>query len=411
MPAPEIVFNGGVYRTTWPDDGLVIRLDRLREDSRQNLTGECQVLLPIEGQPRLLLQRRITLTTGGGTAARALKERWSHVLWDWGERLETACVLALRRYREGEPVVSLDQVTLDPDAKRYSLAPVLLREQPTMFFGLGKSGKSYLALYMAALLQADHQDNGYEPVPCNVLYLDYEASAEQMTQRLNNIRNGLGIPFPPVAYRFCSQPLAAEVEDIQRLIADRNIGYIWVDSASAACGGDPSEVGPTMEFYRAIRAFRVGVGIIHHTPKGATEKTPYGCVQWTNQARNIYMVRGAQEPGAASLDMSFRHWACNDGMLQPTTAFRLTWAPDTVKVEKLAIQHVPSLAHDMPMADQMSRLMTAEGARTTAELAAAMGTSQASIRSVLSKHKGRRWAIVSTDDNEQRWGVLTSATP
>ena len=65
---------------------------------------------------------------------------------------------------------------IDTTATTWRLRPFLEEGEPTLLFGPGGSGKSYLAMTMAYLVASGNQHLGLEPAKGGVLYCDYEAT-------------------------------------------------------------------------------------------------------------------------------------------------------------------------------------------------------------------------------------------
>ena len=113
----------------------------------------------------------------------------------WDEILEYVCVMVLDKHREGTPTIKLANHSM-PEGLVFRLRPFLQERQPTLLFGEGDTGKSWLAIFMSVLVSQGLSCMGMEAEPGNVLYLDYETDSDTLWERVNMISAGLGIPIP-----------------------------------------------------------------------------------------------------------------------------------------------------------------------------------------------------------------------
>ena len=212
-----------------------------------------------------------------------------------------ACREVLKVHRQGEPVISLPEYG-PPDRAGNRLewqgASFMPDLQPTAGFGPAGSSKSLiLGNFVAVLVASGVQHAGFEPEPGAVLLLDYEADIDEHKERMCAVARGLGIEPPTnMFYRYSHQPLAADIEQIQRHVVHKNISLVVVDSASPACGGEPESAEATSKYFLALRSLRVATLTIAHTPK-AGERDPFGSVFWVNLPRRVYKLISNQKPG------------------------------------------------------------------------------------------------------------------
>ena len=101
---------------------------------------------------------------------------------------------------------------------------------------------------------------GLNPEPGNILMLDYESDADEHQARVRAISKGLGIDVPSnIYYRYCYQSIAADIEQVQRHVLDKDIDLVIVDSASPACGGEPESAEATTKCFSALRSLRKAI--------------------------------------------------------------------------------------------------------------------------------------------------------
>jgi hypothetical protein len=203
---------------------------------------------------------------------------------NWDEIMETVCVHGLRHLRQGEPVLRLSQ-SADVPVPQPRLAPIIYENQPTVLFGPGGIGKSYLALFFAMLVEHGGSEAGFCGTPGPALYLDYESDHTDLLGRAKRIRGGHSkfVGVEPL-YRRCHMSLADDLVATQRLVADSGVKFLVVDSLAAACGAELERAETAIRFFNALRSLRVSSLTLAHVAKNAEEKSIYGSVFFSNFA-------------------------------------------------------------------------------------------------------------------------------
>lgn len=396
-------YNAGIYTMSWERERVSVRIDRVRDQSG-NVTGEICVRGAMAGDTELshLHQARLNLTstTARRTLAKHLNERLE---LDWNAVIEEACVGVLRTHRLGEPAVELHSVPKH-EGPRYRLEPVLLWQLPNHLYGDGGVGKSYLAAFWAVLISAGYQFCGLTPMPCNVLYLDWEASGEELRQRIEMIEAGLEDPgCSRIMYRFCCQPLAADIEAIQAMVVENEIELVIVDSMGEALGGSPGDPRePVVEYFRALRSLRVCSLTVDHVTKNGRESGPYGSRYKWNLSRNVFEVRKQQEPGENQLKVGIYHRKCNAGQLMRPLGYSISFGEGGVYFSTADVRDEPDLRGGMTVKARIKAalrggLMDADG------IALETGINVSQVRPRLSElHKAGEvvnvkgmWALVA----------------
>lgn len=399
MEAPEIKSSGGVYVLRWESTQLGIRIDRLDEDSHHSVSGEILIKTTAPGYVSHLHQARLNLTstTARTTLAKVLTQRMEAV--DWYAVLEQACVKVLEAYRQGEPVLVVGDEPVK-ERSRYQLEPILLQAHPSIIFGHGGTGKSYLATYISVLISTPESHNGWEPEPGGVLYLDFETSFDEFQGRVRAVQEGLEIQTPsPILYRFCSQALADDIAELQRVVAEQKVDVIVVDSAGPACGGEPEQSGPVLRMFKALRSLRTTSLVIAHVAKNAENKSPFGSAYWWNISRSVWEVRSAQEPGDDSLAVGLYHRKANFGKLHKPFMFKLTFTDTLVRFDKTDLTAAPALAVGMSIKAQLHEALK-RGLMSVEELTEETGLPAPSIRTTLNRYSPGAFIKV-----QGKWGM------
>jgi len=379
---PTQTVTGGVYSYVWETEAVQVTVQRIREDSRHTPTADVRIQATPEGHIHMtrinLLSTQARTQVARHCTGRCTRSR------DWDAIVEQFCVLTLDHWRQGEPVVDLGTVNPSPEPA-YRLRPFLLEEEATLIYGDGGIGKSYVAAYLASQIDQGIQVGNYSPIRGRVLYLDYETNSQIAARRFQALAKGFGFgDTNRVLYRFCYQPLAMEIAEIQTIVAEANVDFIVVDSAGPACGGDPESAASAINYFTSLRSLRKTSLTIAHRSKGGSVG-PFGSVYWVNYPRATYELKKAQEMGQNLMHVALIHRKANEARLQEPVSFRFRFQPGAVTVTEEAIEDVPDFVTELPMADQIAAAFQDHGPQSAKDLAGITGLNLGSIQVVLSR--------------------------
>tara|TARA_R100000306_G_scaffold59910_1_gene59402 strand:+ start:354 stop:1289 length:936 start_codon:yes stop_codon:yes gene_type:complete len=309
--------------------------------------------------------------------------------------------MTLDHWRLGEPVVNLGTVTPSVEPT-YRLKPFLLENEATLIYGDGGIGKSYVAAYLASQVDQGVKLGVYEPIQGRVLYLDYETNSEIAARRFQALAKGFGVGVNSnVLYRFCFQPLAMDIAEVQKIVAEQGIECIIVDSAGPACGGDPESASSAINYFTALRSLRrTSLTIAHRSKSGSVG--PFGSVYWVNYPRATYELKKVQETGENAMHVAMIHRKVNEGQLQGPVAFRFTFHKGAVTVAEEPIEDVPGFVSELPLPQQIRIALEEHGPQTAKDLAEMTGLNLGSIQVILSREKtfervgNNRWYVQAT---------------
>ncbi len=351
---PEHTVKGGVHSLTWTEDGVTATVSRIREDSRYNVAADVTIRLVNSDRPHIHEARmQISGTGSRRTVAKHCADTVNSL--PWPGIIEDMCVLVIRQHRTGDLPVMVSDIEAPPEL-RYQIYPLLLQQQPTLVHGDGGSGKTTLAEFLCVLMDIGVDGCGLTINPARTLYLDWEADEVDFKQRILAIQKGLDVASKPdIWYRFCMQPLAGDIEAIQKIVAENAIDMVVVDSVGVACGGDLNDSQSIMAYFDALRTLKVTTLSIDHNNK---EGKLYGNVYKTNRARLVWEVKKTQEPGESKLTIGVFDRKRNRGMLQKPLGFQLDFTDEAVAFSRVEVE---DLMQDMSPKRQIEDMLRQGG--------------------------------------------------
>lgn len=402
IPEPEQKHAGGVYLYRWDSLGISVQVDRLHQD-RSHLTGEVRVR---DKTDELLEMTVISLTSqqARDRLAKALSGQINHV--DWDTVIKYAALWTVSLFRQGEPV---ERIGSKPQSMvmDYRLQPILEEGQTTTIYGPGGSGKSYIADLIAVSVQCGKPVLGWEPKQGNVLFLDWETSTPFHSKRVWAIKRGLKMEADETElyYRFCSEPLAADIVEVQRLVMDNDIELIIIDSQVAASAGDIEKAQSASEFYNSLRSLRKTSVVIDHVPKrDEGQRMPFGSVFKWNRSRSCFEVDNYQLAGKKEYAMALYHRKHNEGAILPDIGIRVEFLYEGTNLDMVTFTKTEvseHLAAGLSLSDQIYTVLK-RGSKTVSEIYDLIGrkASKATIRTRLNEDKdtffkaGDMWGLL-----------------
>ncbi|MDD4987019.1 MAG: AAA family ATPase, partial [Dehalococcoidales bacterium] len=342
----------------------------------------------------------------------------------WRVLLDYVCTYVVRVLKEGEPVQRLSSSTKVAPLE-YLVYPFLPKNVSTVLFGTGGSLKSYVATLIALCVTKVGPAVSKElrvSVASHVitpLFLDWETEPEAFNRRMSLLQAGLGIPGFDLLYRRCRGPLVDEIEPILNMVTSNNVGMVVVDSMGMAAGGDISTQPVAASFFAALRGLGVTSLVITHESKNPMTKktTPFGSVYTFNEARMVWHVEAEQEVGSQTVDLIITNTKFNDGAKHPPIAYEFEFEYDgtehvaTNVRYKNASEISSDLAHNLPLSQQITRLLRTGGRMTQKEIYEGLpNESQASIRARLAEMVKRgtlgKWPSLNHEKGEAVYGLL-----
>lgn len=248
----------------------------------------------------------------------------------------------------------------------FRLWPIIQEDEPTTIFCPGGVGKSYLAVLCACLVQfdcsgfTDHR-RIWTPRQGNVLYLDWESTYRDHRRRAWAVKRGLGIEGDGTfAYLRCTQPLPRIIADIVRIVAERDIKLVIIDSQMAASefGNDQAQLAG--QFYNALRELGCATLTLDHVSKAAMalsdEATnhagPYGSIVKYNRSRQQYELKKWPGMIKGQTDLVMSHRKYNEGELSEDFGIRMTFVSDQATGHLDRVAFTSFVVEEHPTASQ-----------------------------------------------------------
>ena len=326
--------------------------------------------------------------------------------------IETVCIRGLEAYRQGEPLDSLEPNDTDQPAC-FVLNPIIYDRHPTLLYGPGDSGKSFLALYFACLLASGGTSNDLAVAPDGhtVLYLNWEMHAPEMRSRVKQLRAAHPELHKSPLHRFCWLPLADSVEDLKREVKALGVTVVVVDSIVPATGGEVERADSVTRLFSALASLNCASLLIGHVAKGQDEdkRSPYGSVFYFNLARSLFEVRKIQEEESGLAKIALFHKKNNLGRRLAPMGFTLSISDARAEVGTFDPQEEPEFATGMPLRKRIQAVLKDHEARTVKAIADELDVDAESVRRTLNRFKGKSWTCLVVGGgkgNEAEWVSL-----
>ena len=393
----DLKSRGGVHKLTYGlkdrtrmDVQITVTVSRVKEASSGSTSAEFSVTATGDKIPTFKLtwnQNMLALRSrasagkdlAGADGVYLDEDAWKHVI-------QLTCQRVLERHRQGVPSIALIDQDSPSEGRQWRLGPLLEDKEHSLLFGDGNAGKSFLATLAGFLVVTGREALGMKPQQGNVLYCDYETNPRTAADRLKMIAAGYGESKPDFfRYLPMVQTLANDFERVNREVELHSIDLVIVDSAAAATG-EPELSGPTNEYFRALNGLECTTLTIAHVAKTGKEIAPFGSAFWRNLPRSNFRVESKQDH--AGLKIGLRHTKSNNGPPEADRAFAFAFSDDMITVSTANPDDVDGMEAGAPLAQRITKLINSDGAKTIPEIAAALDSPQAVIRTTIGRITG-----------------------
>lgn len=417
MNKPQYTRTLSGHSFYWPEISIRINMDKVDNDGK----GEFWCWHSNgEGDKLLHLSNHNLLST---TSTKQLIERLNknNAEIDWNTALTYVSAMTLTENRRGNP---LQQLGEKPNYLKidYQLRPILEKHQPTTLYAPGSSGKSYIADLIAVAVQYNVCVLDWIPETGNVLYLDQESSHNDHSRRVWAIKNGLkkkGCTIDDsekIQYRFCTQPLVADLTAIQQLVFDNHISLVIIDSMMAFEEGMPDSAQRASRFYNALRSLECTTLTIDHVSKAEWKaddsQNPigaYGSVVKYNRSRSIFELKKSQESGEDTIEVALIHRKHNEGRLLKPIGLKIQFENDnddvvqSVSFERCDLSGNVDLSKNLTARQRIIELLKKSGKKLSIEeIAEDTGIDKNQVKARLNDRKGKDFG----KGDDERWFLL-----
>ncbi len=187
---------------------------------------------------------------------------------EWFEVVKDAVNRSIIAFRKGQDPVALAPSTGDlPDHEPFLIEPFVAGARTSVIYASGGVGKSLIGLGAAISVASGHSILGHAPTKQgNVLYIDYEDSAEAHQRRLDKIMRGHGVP--ALRHSIYHKTLNAKVSnaqtEVRKMVVEHKAALVIVDSIGMARGGDLNSGEDTIRLFRTLNSLGCPVLCIDH---------------------------------------------------------------------------------------------------------------------------------------------------
>lgn len=404
-PAVTILATDAVQITVPTLQGPVTMTFSEMEKTTRDLDAEVEIRCA-GGRERPYCQHLNLLSSSGRTELRRDLDNVYGKEYGWTKVLNTALALARDAFLRQDRGVDVWDIP-DPEGEVMLVAPLVVADGPTIFFGDGSSGKSYLTFLLALVMSAGEPFCGIRTPKLPVMVIDYEDSASNFRRRLRRLSYGLRDGREPFGVTYWSAngiPLKDQAEAIKRKCDKDGIGLLIIDSAAPACGGPPEESAATLALFRALKKIGLPSIIIAHVNKSGDTNKPFGSTFWHNEARRTWFISRVQEEDSDEIDVGFYCRKVNDGRKPHPLMFHLSFegVNGPVRVTEGDINDVPELMAQTSDRNQVWAVLE-NTCLTSAQIAEQTGLSKKSVDRILTA-KGAPFEVVGLADASSKGG-------
>lgn len=402
MKAPAITEGIGFINYSWPELKLRVMVERMKDEGN----AELSFYSANSSSDSLLHTARANLmsTTTMNSLARRLEKNSQGVPWD--EVLTYITGKTMTIIRRGEPAVEIWPSEDDDLIPSYLLEPILYRNHPTVIFGEYSSLKSLTALVISYVVQLPYHDNELglitqkEPTSC--LYLDYEDDSSSFRRRWSALDRGFGKGATPIFYRRMTGTLSDSVEQLQKIIQDKNVGLVIVDSLGPAARGNLNDPEPAIKYHGALRQLGITSLTLAHTSKDqlTKKKSIFGSVFFTNLARAVWECKAEQETGEDEAVISLKQTKANLSRIHPPLCYRFAFENRTIRL-KTADLNSTGLSGELPIPFRIKNLLRNDQL-TVKEISEALDSTEDTTGRTLRRMRDRNQVVRL---EEGRWGL------
>jgi hypothetical protein len=278
--------------------------------------------------------------------------------FNWAALLNQTFTLVRDGYLEHDPSVDTAEIEFSP-TQAFHVAPLLPYGAPSIVFADGSAGKSYFLFAMMAHAALGLPFCGMDTQPGRWMVLDYETGKDNYARRMHRIARGLGLErMPPELVQYWPArgiPLHDSVEAIARKIRKENIVGLMIDSAAAACGGEPEKAEIALRYFNALAKLGITTVTVAHINRGGDTERPFGSTFWHNEARRTWYIERVSREESDLVDLGLFCRKVNDGRKPRPFGVAMTFEGDNgpVRFATSDLRDVPELNERRDLDDRI----------------------------------------------------------
>ncbi len=317
----------------------------------------------------------------------------------WAQIVTYISKTAMEYTRRGEPGVMIEPSEGGAVHPGYYIEPVIMKGVNNTIYGDKGSNKTTIGLTMLGIIALGSMESEcglIAPDPAKVAMLDWEVNDKLTNYTLSRLISGQSIPWYPLPYLRCKQPLIDDIDRIANFLHDNHADVVMIDSLEQAAGSDrfdSSGKGAALKFFEALRQLNITALIIGQNAKNEEgKKSIFGSTYFTYYSRNIFELRGKQD----DLDENQMHVALfqqesNYSKKYRPMGFNLTYTDSTIKIVSESV----SLSAFMERASKTKELLEflSDGSKSLSAITEELELPNNRVRTLLSQLKKRKLVV------------------
>jgi hypothetical protein len=147
--------------------------------------------------------------------------------------------------------------------------------------------------------------------------------------------------------------------------------------------------------------------VLAHVPKSiqeGQEASAYGTVFFRELARNVWEFQRANDGNPVRVALHQKK--NNFGPPLSPLGFEITFQEHSVQIASFNPEDEPECETRLPTSARIRNLLEDGNMRTADEIATELGAKLATVKSELSRHKGRKWHMFGGAGEATTWSVL-----